>query len=248
MKRFLLSVFIILTSAASSWAKEFKIYRCQMPDGTIVLQDGWCKPNQKIVKDSKTVPTKPNKAQKKNKRVPTRKPAQTAKKVYQKLPSVSFKTTGAELSTGRLAGFNIAVKHADFWQVGRKTVEQKILHFDFSGGAGSDEFLFNLDFLPAGKQFSRSDLVGLLQNVSRWMSENPNASRDWVFDMNVKKGIGIYGTFENPSQGFQYNTKGYVYRDGFLIQFTVMSQRIDGPNFARAIDVLNNGISLVKGP
>ncbi|WP_395375499.1 hypothetical protein [Marinicella sp. W31] len=240
---------LLLMSLAETQAKEFKIYRCQMPDGTIVLQDAWCKPNQKIVKKSKSVPTKPNKNRKKNKKSSTRQSTATSKRIYRKPASITpLKTTGSELSTGRLAGFNIAVKHADHWQVGRKMIEQKMLHFDFSGGAGIDEFLFNLDFvtLPVGKKFSRDDLVVLLQSVSRWMTENPDLSRDWVFDMELQEGIGIYGTFENSGQGYQYNTKGYVYRSGFLIQFNVLSQRIDGTNFARALHVLSSGINVAK--
>ena len=234
---------------AEMQAKEFKIYRCQMPDGTIVLQDAWCKPNQKIVKPSKNVPTKPNKSRKKINKSSSRQSAVASKRVYRKPASMAtIKTTGAELSTGRLAGFDIAVKHADHWQVGRKKIEQKMLHFDFTGGTGVDEFLFNLDFvtLPAGKTFSRDELIVLLQSVSRWMTDNPDLSRDWVFDMELQDGIGIYGTFENSGQGFQYNTKGYVYRNGFLIQFNVLSQHIDGANFARALHVLGSGINVAK--
>lgn len=244
-------LFLFLFISIPCFAKEFKINRCQLPDGKVILTDSWCKANEKILNKSTDLPKKTNKKNKlkrtyseksvnKNNYIAVRNPVKSQRQNLRKKSSLDM--SKGNPSEGQFIGLMVKVNHPESWEVNQKRIEDKMLHFDFRTG---NEILMNLDFvsLPKGKKFSRDELVVLLQSVSRWMSNNPdNNIQDWVTNMSFNDGVGVYANFEVSRKGFQYNTKGYIYRFGFLIQFNILSHSLENALFDQALDVLYHGI------
>ncbi len=213
-------------------SKALVVHKCILKNGTISYQ------KEPYIEDTTTIKENQLKSKSKDELI-----AEISKKLDQF--SINLKSYSITLVT---------VKN---WRVFKKRVSDNFLHLKFVDDSKGSEMSLLIDFvLPKNnKAFSEQDLKKLVVEMGRKMliasiqkSVTPEAIK-------VKEGVGVVANFTDkllvnkssyPPGEYLNTTIGLIYKNGFYIHFTLLSNNKESLNHIMAYTSMTSGIEISK--
>jgi hypothetical protein len=259
---FVLSFFCIaialLVVSLNAQAK-FEIHKCILENGTISFQEKSCE--TKYPNTSPTQPKHKNTTSKKPKRKSTsqtRSATQALSKkstrkqnpwVYTKLPNIGVNDNTSHVTSNQVKGYQMSLETLKRWGVINKVFNNKILHMKFLDERSASKMSLLVDYIyPDGKIFSQSELVDYVNLVGSRYSQGSAESEVRTEILSVNTGLGALATFthSNSVKNYNFATKGIIFKNKWMIQFTLLSNSLHNPSYQFALQSLTSTLQVKK--
>lgn len=195
------------------FAKKLQIHKCYATNGTVIFQEDSCE-----FGSNKKDNSQDNKISKYN----IQKPIVNVQMV--RSPSGSSRIKFAtKIVSNHVKGHDISLWVKQSWTVVNKVYNNKLLHLELTENKRDIQLDMLVDFIYTdGKHFSEEELVELIYlSVSRFVKGSKEGQIN-IVSFPVNSGKGVMTTLTNEAMGFADKTlsKGAIYKNGWLIQFT----------------------------
>lgn len=210
--------------------KKLEIHKCVKRNGTIIYQEEPCIKKTHKRKIGSKFKAKSN--------ILNRKPT-VARKILpiKQVPKINFKDLSIKTVTNSAKGFDFSFQILNKWQVTNKVYNNKLLHMKFIDFTPNAKISLMMDFIHSeGKTFSSYELEELVYLIGSRYVEGSNEKSIFPYKLNVKNGKGVMTTLTNSkmSSHYKFITRGIIFKSGWLIHFTLLSnnQKSQGHKFA----------------
>jgi len=252
-----LFLILLLFISSIAYAKSKLIIRkCLTADGTISYQEKRCDTNVGVSKNH--IPKKQVMASKQPKvntltswtKTPSNNYSQPQPKLrYQKLSNLVSHDLSTQIISDRVKSDRISIQVLSRWSMIKKVYNNKLLHMKFLDETPKSELSLLIDFTdPQGKSFNNSELVNLSNLIGSRFARGSQEGQVNAKILKVKGGLGAMVFFTNSELVKEYNyiSKGLIYKNNWLIQFTLLTDSIDNSSYHFAINALLNDITIQK--
>jgi hypothetical protein len=249
---FILSLFI---NSVAHTKSELKIRKCIKADGTISYQEKSCdnfasanlKPTatnqQTSLNKNHTNPLSQKPSAFVNQRNNQIKPSLS----YQKLSKSNSHDLSTQIISDKVKSDHISLEVLSRWSMIKKVYNNKLLHMKFLDETPKSELSLLIDFTdPQGKIFNHSELADLSNLIGSRYARGSQEGEVNTKLFQVNQGRGVLATFTGSTivNDYLYVTKGLIYKDDWLIQFTLQSNDLTSPGYQFALNSLSNSISI----
>ncbi len=252
----------------SADAKKFEIHRCTDAAGQVVLQDRPCPrvdpakpkpPEQPPQSESRPANRTPSAAAQ-----PPQAGVQPAPEVRRpenrpvSAPLRSFITRDGTLVGDVVGEFDIRMPARAGWRLEQKSFDGKLLQIKLhhSNGNPRERLQFQLDFVFVDdKRFNEAELRELLSTVGRYMAVASVEQQMRIAPLKISRGLGVMATFTDAQLAqasrysgtdFLYTSKGFIYLNQWLVNFTLMSNDLQHSHYASALEQLETGLRIQR--
>jgi hypothetical protein len=236
-QKLILLILILFTSL--SFAKKLVINNCQLDDGTISYQETPC--------EKQAIPKK-NKASIRKPQLDNNEPIIYSVNKKQ-LSTLRVNTNSITKIDNKVKGYHVSLDALRQWEIINKVFNNKLLHMKFIDNKRGDELLVRIDFIyPDNKSFSTHELTEIVYLVgSRFVSGSREGQIN-VYSINTNNGKGVMATFTQSSvePDYKYSSKGAIFKDDWLIQFTLLSNNLKSHSHEFALQSLFQSLEIKK--
>ncbi len=105
-----------------------------------------------------------------------------------------------------------------------------------------------VDFIfPDNKRFSDNELSEIVQLVGSQYGKNSYEGHVNIRRLPVTDGAGMFATFTHINKpDYKHTTKGVIFKNNWLVQFTLKSDNMDSFGYKFAIQTLAQSILIKK--
>jgi hypothetical protein len=236
-KLFILIILLVFTSIGV--CKKQVIIKCLLSDGTISYQEKSCNtfPKTSNRPKAKVQSIKRNKA-----------PIQYSLNDKQ-LDNISVLNSSVKKVSNRVKGYNISLDALDNWSIVNKVYNDKLLHMKFLDNHLGNEISLLIDFIyPDNKVFSIAELTEIIHLVGSRFVAGSKEGQINIYSINNFDGKGVVATFTHSAimPHYKYSSKGAIFKDNWLVQFTLLSNNLTSNSHEFALQTLFNTLDIKK--
>lgn len=238
---------ILLLLLFSNFSQAMIVNKCIQENGTISYQKEPCVEDTRTI--AETIKDNRNKKAKKNKT-----------KNHEKLTEKEFSqfiTNNLDNISVDLKSYNISVLKIKYWTAVKKVLGDNMLHLKFSDKSKGSEFSLLIDFfLPKNnKTFTQAELDKMIVTIGEKILSESVQTQVSPIQIDVDGGIGVVANFTDanlvgksvyPKGEFLNTLKGLIFKNGFYIHFTLLSNDVESINHVMALSSMLSGINISK--
>ncbi len=241
--KFILLIILLFSCLCS--AKKLEIHKCILANGTVSFQEEKCTVDVYSLKTQKDA----NKSKKITKKKKLK--HQLAKKTSQikqakKIASTRHFTASDKTSLNASVGrYRIRLSLPKDWKYYNKVYSQKLYHVKMINQNKALQASLMIDFIfPNNKQFSQKEINDLVQLLGSRFVKKSRENQVNIQNFSVNDGKGAMATFASNEYmpKYRYTTKGAIFKNKWLIQFTLLSNNLQGSSHQNALYVLSQTI------
>ncbi len=246
-----LTLLIILLFSGLCSAKKLEIHKCILANGTVSFQEEKCTVDVYHLK----TPKDSNKSKKITKKKKLK--HQLAKKAAKKTPQIkrAKKTTTARYFTASdktslnasVGQYRIRLSLPKDWKYFNKVYSQKLYHVKMINQNKALQASLMIDFVfPDNKKFSQKEIDNLVQLLGSRFVKKSQENQVNIQNFTVNDGKGALATFTSNEYmpKYRYTTKGAIFKNKWLIQFTLLSNNLQGSSHHNALYALSQTIKI----
>ncbi len=237
-------VLILLMVVSPVFAKKLQIHKCYATNGTILFQEDPCElgVSKKQIKQQNKM-TKPG----------VHKPVVTLQVYQSPSPSPSVTSSKIQYATkivrNKVKGYDVSLKVKQTWKVVNKVYNNKLLHLEFVEKTSYNQIEMLVDFIYTdGKRFSEKELLELVYLSGSRFVKGSNEGQINAYSFEINKGKGVMATLTHSIAGFRDKilSKGVIYKNGWLVQFTYNGEDINSPSHQFVLHSLFKNMQINK--
>lgn len=230
---------------------KIQINKCVLANGTISFQEVPCENIKIKTKLSTTNQSKKKEAVKeaninalaKNKKTINYRNSQlnTNYLTYKSLNKDNASDLIKQLISHKVGRYQISITVHKDWEKVSKVYSNKLLHMKFIDRNPNNKISLLIDFIfPDNKKFTLQELTNLINLIGSRYVAGSVEHRVNIYKLRVKQGLGVMTTFTNSQivKDYQYASKGAIFKNDWMIQFTLLSDGINNPNHNFALHSL----------
>lgn len=156
-----------------------------------------------------------------------------------------------------LKSYNIKLLQLKSWRTFKKILGDDLLHVKFLSEEAGSEMSLLIDFFPSknDKRITQKELNALILKEGKSMLLGSTQDKVEPIDMKVTDGIGVIAHFTDknllgkssyPPGEYLNTTLGFIYTQGFLVHFTLLSNDTKSINYLFAITSMVGGTKISK--
>lgn len=251
-------IFLFFTTSVSS--KELTINRCTLSNGTVTFQEQKCNSDfiknkeaqsrlQRINQQKKMGNNKSQKISQIKKTVKIPRKTKDSSLISAHLPQVNTNKSLIKNISNTVKAHRISIDVLNHWNIVNKVFNNKLLHMNFSDDTSPSNMSLMIDYIYTdNKVFSDSELTEIVYLVGSRFVDGSRENQVNPYNLKVNKGKGVAATFTDSDQEnrYKYAQKGAIYKQGWLIQFTLLSNNIFSTSHQFALQSLANSILINK--
>lgn len=245
-----LIVLIIIFFSSLGLAKKLVIHKCKLVDGTISYQENPCQNLASVLEDKKKLRTIKNNSSFKNSQVVKNDNVRIKHTIREKkLASVDVKAHSITKIGNKVKGYQVTLDALKQWEIVNKVFNNKLLHMKFIDHNIGNELLVRVDFIfPDNKSFSTQELTEIVHLVSSRFVSGSQEGQVNAYSINTHNGKGVMANFTQSSvtPEYKYSSKGAIFKDDWLIQFTLLSNNLKSHSHEFAIQSLFQTLEIKK--
>ena len=218
------------------------IYKCKLENGTLSYQKRPC------VEDDSTILENIQKAKKKKQ--------QKQNKLSDKQLDLFFKENVVDFSVP-LKSYIVSVVKLKQWRAFKKILGENVTHIKFLDDTSGSEISLLMDFMliAPDKSFDSKSLEEEMLRLGKSFLASSTQSKVTPVNVNVNDGIGYISLFTDknlvnkstyPAGEYLHTIKGLVFKEGFLIHVTLLSNDLESLNQIMALQSFISGVQISK--
>ncbi len=243
---------IVLTLFCSSviYAKKLEIHRCILANGTVSFQEEKCSVdvyNLKLKKNHQ-VTVKPKKKAVIKQKI-TKKTQQKVIKSPGRIKSTEYKSTNSAVLHATVGHYRMVINLPKQWQYFKKVYSNKLYHIKMNNQQAGSKASLMIDFVfPDNKNFSQKEIDDLVQLLGSRFVKKSKETQVNIRNFNVNNGKGAITTFTSNEYmpKYRYTTKGAIFKNKWLIQFTLLSNNLQSSSHHNALYALSQTIKITS--
>jgi hypothetical protein len=245
-----LILLILVLFSTQSIAKKLVIHKCQLVDGTISYQEDPCLNKGSIQKNKKL--SRPEKNKNLGRKTQLAKSSHTPINYSirnKQLRSVKAKSNSITKIGNKVKGYQVSLDALRQWKIVNKVFNNKLLHMKFIDNKIGNELLVRIDFIyPDNKVFSTHELTEIVHLVGSRFISGSHEGQVNAYSINTNNGKGVMANFTQSAvvPDYKYSSKGAIYKDDWLIQFTLLSNNLTSHSHEFALQSLFQTIVIKK--
>ena len=248
MNYFLSLLFFVTPITALT--KELKIHKCKLANGTISFQEDKCDIDVYNLKPQKS---KESKFKKPMKRVAVQKSVKKTKKknvqIKKQAKFINLVSAGNGVLHANVGRYHMTLTIPKEWQYFKKVFSNKLYHVKMANQKVGSQASLMIDFVfPDNKNFSQKEIDNLVHLLgSRFVNKSKETQLN-IQNFRVNNGKGAITTFTSNEYmpKYRYTTKGAIFKNKWLIQFTLLSNNLQGSSHHNALYALSQTIKIVS--
>jgi hypothetical protein len=244
-----LLLFLIPTSGL---AKKLKIHKCELANGTISFQEDKC-----TVDVYNLMPQKSKEINEKKpiKRIADQKSVKKPKKetkntqIKKQNRHIDFVSAGNGVLNANVGRYRMAINLPKQWQYFKKVFSNKLYHIKMNNKQAGMRASLIVDFVfPDNKNFSQKEIDDLVHLLGSRFVKKSKETQVNIQKFRVDNGKGAITTFTSNEYmpKYRYTTKGAIFKNKWLIQFTLLSNNLQGSSHHNALYALSQTIKIVS--
>ncbi len=210
-----------------------------LANGAISYQEDTCKLKGAILKTKNSIKTKSEHT--------------TVSFIYplteKKLRKITVGNDLIKNISNQVKGYRISMNVLNSWSIVNKVYNDKLLHMRFLDNTKGSEMSFMLDFIYTdGKVFSITELNEIIYLLgSRYVDGSVEAGVKAV-SVKLLGGRGMMATFTESKivKNYRYAIKGVIYKNNWLVQFTLLSNNSHSQSQQLALQTVFENIRIQK--
>jgi len=146
-------------------------------------------------------------------------------------------------------GHHISIDVMNRWQIVNKVFNNKLLHMSFTDQGSQSNMSLMIDYIYTdNKIFSDRELTDLIYLVGSRFVDGSRENQVNPYKIKVQDGKGVMATFTDSAQEkkYKYAQKGAIYKQGWLVQFTLLSHNKFSKSHQFAMQTLAKNIKIIK--
>jgi len=248
IKLYLLLVAVLLSSLSQS--KKFEINKCILANGTVSFQEDKCDVDvyNRKPKKHKQLQTKPQKKTVKRQKF-VKKPTHKAVKRPQRVQNTKFQSTNNEFLHATVGRYQMIVSLPKQWKYFNKVYSNKLYHIKMHNKQAGLTASLMIDFVfPDNKNFSQKEIDELVHLLGSRFVKKSKETQVNIQNFMVSNGKGAITTFTSKEHipKYRYTTKGAIFKNKWLIQFTLLSNNLQGISHKNALYALSQTIRITS--
>jgi len=243
----------LLFYTTDGFTKKLQIHRCVLANGTVSFQEEKCSVDVYSLKP--TMSTRPQQViKKRNKKAKVSQ--KTTKKAQQKvikspraIKNTQYQTTNSGVLHANVGRYRIEINLPRQWQYFKKVFSNKLYHIKMNNQQAGSKASLMIDFVfPDNKNFSQKEIDDLVQLLGSRFVKKSKESQVNIQNFNVNNGKGAMATFtsQETMPEYRYTTKGVIFKNKWLIQFTLLSNNLQGTSHHNALYSLSQTIKITS--
>ncbi len=243
---------LLLVVPVSGVAKKLKIHKCLLANGTISFQEDKCSVDVYNLMSKRPKGIKVRKPIKKiSTQKPIKKPRKKAKDVQIKRQPqlLNFVTPVSGVVHANVGSYHMTLSVPKHWQYFKKVYSNKLYHIKMNNKKNGLNASLMIDFIfPDNKNFSQKEIDDLVYLLGSRFVKKSKESQVSVQKFRVKNGTGAITTFTSNEYmpKYRYTTKGAIFKNKWLIQFTLLSNNLQGTSHHNALYALSQTIKIAS--
>ena len=236
---FKLYMLIIIVFTTSGVCRKLVINKCMLPDGTVSYQESSCKTTP-----IKSINQKP-KTQTTSQQIKPLKYSLNEKQ----LNNIPVLNNSVKKISNRVKGYNISLDALNNWSIVNKVYNDKLLHMKFIGSHLGNEISLLIDFIyPDNKVFSIAELTEIIHLVGSRFVGGSKEGQINIYSIKNIDGKGVIATFTHSAivPNYKYSSKGVIFKDNWLVQFTLLSNNLTSNSHEFALQSLFKTLAIKK--
>ncbi len=239
--------------------RELTIHRCVLANGTLAFQERPCakKKNKKSQKTSSTInaklntesKTKSKTAVKEIKDMVSEKKQLSSHTIYKNIDKLNEDDFSVKRISDDVRGYTVTMSVLKQWHLFKKVYNNKLLHMKILASQPGQELSLLIDFIfPDHKKFSDNELHEIVYLLGSQFIDGSKNKQLTINKINVTNGKGMMTTvaIKQRNSQYRYITKGTIYKNDWLIQFTLKSNDLNSIDHQFALQSLAHSINISR--
>ena len=246
---YFLSLLFFLTPI-TALTKELKIHKCKLANGTISFQEDKCTVDVYNLKPQKS---RESKVKKPMKRVAVQKSVKKTKKknvqIKKQAKFINLVSAGNGVLHANVGRYHMTLTIPKEWQYFKKVFSNKLYHVKMANQKVGSQASLMIDFVfPDNKNFSQKEIDDLVQLLGSRFVKKSKEEHVNIQNFKVNNGKGAITTFTSNEYmpKYRYTTKGAIFKNKWLIQFTLLSNNLQGSSHHNALYALSQTIEITS--
>lgn len=256
LKCFLFSTLLMLFNLSAD-AKDIKIHRCLLANGTLAFQEQPCL-SKKIVKSNKE--SRYSRVKNHNKKITSQQKSVSNRATrynvrqdsvsyssFQKIANVDKNDISSTVIYASVKGYLVSFKVMKRWKMIKKVFNNKLLHIKLKDDSRHDKMSLLMDFIfPDNKKFSDKELLDMVHLLGSQYIKGSREGSVQASLLTIENGKGAMAIFTNSSKvsKFTYTSKGVIFKGNWLIHFTLLSNKLNSINQNFILSALKHAIKI----
>lgn len=234
----------LLFFSSLSIAKKLIIHKCQLVNGVISYQEDSCS----IISQSSVLNNKNRNLIKLEESTEDKVPIVYSVNSKQ-LKSIDTNSQSIRIITNDVKGYQFSIETLNRWGIANKVYNNKLLHIEIKDNKLGNELAARIDFqFGKNKMFTTQELTEMVSLVGSRFVDGSLEGRVDVYSINAIEGKGAIASFTHSTivPDYRYSSKGVIFKNDWLIQFTLFSNNLTSYSHEFVLQSLFKTLSIKK--